>query len=823
MAKSRFIQNSFSSGILSPLLRGRLDINQYYQGLSTCDNFVLIPQGGVKRRPGTAYTDKGLNKLSRSTTLPAMPRGGVPADINDGDESSSTSTTFPIGTVDPYIAAEYDLGSSQFVLFVDVRNIFLTTFSSSEFFVQYSDDGIAYTNIGQLSLGVNATDYRFFAGLSAQYWRLARIGSTNLGADVVTLGEFNLLTESGALSACYLKDFSIRSDLHYLLSFTEGNCRVYRDGSRVADIKTVYTESQLATLRDNQSESVMLLFQEDVITKRLINLGSDDQWLLDDAPYINIPQFDYNDDQSPNPVAEIQVATFASFVAGDQYQIDVEGVLSKNITYAGDANATEQSSTAENLRKNLQDMPVFGDTGISVVRSGAAAYTITITGESTKAFELFSGFATTGTASKTISFAQNQQGSPRSEDVFSSVRGYPKTGCFYQGRLVLGGTKSKPQSIIMSKAGSAFNLDTGEGDDDEAIFITISSRKLNNIVDVFPGRNLQIFTDGSEFSVNQTPITPSNVDVSPQTSHGAINIEVADIDGATLFADRNGKSIKSYLFTFQEDSYTTNDISVLSPELISNPVNLSILGGDAADDANWLFIINDDGNATVLNTLREQDINGFTRWITSGELTNSVVLDKDLYMVNKRTIGGVENYFIEQWSFEHLMDNSVKRSPVGSQITDLDYLDGQTVQVVADGIVLPERTVSSGVIELDSSEIGYFNFEVGINFTPSLSSMPINSNPGSGQNQMRLKKIIRMNARVQNTSGLYIEGIPVPVRQFGDSSDSPLNSPPNVESGIIDDIFSLIGWDRYNSMPQFTLPDPTPCTLLAIEYEVESS
>jgi hypothetical protein len=55
VAKSRFIQNNFVSGELSPLMRGRTDINQYYQGLQTANNVVLVPQGGVKRRPGTEH------------------------------------------------------------------------------------------------------------------------------------------------------------------------------------------------------------------------------------------------------------------------------------------------------------------------------------------------------------------------------------------------------------------------------------------------------------------------------------------------------------------------------------------------------------------------------------------------------------------------------------------------------------------------------------------------------------------------------------------------------------------------------------------------
>ena len=72
------------------------------------------------------------------------------------------------------------------------------------------------------------------------------------------------------------------------------------------------------------------------------------------------------------------------------------------------------------------------------------------------------------------------------------------------------------------------------------------------------------------------------------------------------------------MFSFNEDAYTTNDLSVLSPELIKTPVDLAALAGTSSDDANWVFIVNNDGGMTVLNTLRSQDINGFTSWTTSG-------------------------------------------------------------------------------------------------------------------------------------------------------------------------------------------------------------
>ena len=568
----------------------------------------------------------------------------------------------------------------------------------------------------------------------------------------------------------------------------------------------------------------MLLFQKNMVPQRIINLGTDTDWFTDDIPFTNVPQFDYNDASSPTPVNDVQVMTFTGFVAGDKFQIDIEGVVSKNITFAGDSSADEQAATIANIQRNIQEMPVMGETGVSVARTGANQYTITVGGESAKDFELYAAFATTGTASKTIAFTKSANGSPRKEDIWSATRGYPKTACFYEGRLVLGGTRSKPQSLLFSKSGSFFDFDIDDGDDDEAIFVTISSRKLNDIVDVFPGRNLQVFTSGAEFAVTSNPVNQSNAKVAPQTSHGALNVETQDVDGSTIFIDRNGKSIRDFVFSFNEDAYVTQDLSVLASHLITQPVDMALLSGTQSDDANWVFFVNNDGKGVILNTLRAQDITGFTRWENTGNIKNVCVVDEDLYLVTERAINGAAVKFLERWNFDHKMDASTKIAPTSSQtvLTGLDYLEGQTVQIVADGVVLQARAVSSGSITLESSETGYTSVEVGLNFPIELKPMPLNTNVGSGQNQMRLKRVVRINSRVFQTSGVYVNGNPVPIRAFGAAPDTPLDNPPEVLTGIIDDIYGTDGWTR-EEVPVFTVPDPTPFHIQMIEFEVESS
>ena len=840
MAKSRFVQNNFVSGELSPLLRGRTDINQYYQGAQTAKNVVIVPQGGMRRRPGTEYLQDVPPIVTRYTSTPTMPRGGTGTTINDGNDATTSTTTTGISTLNPYVVAQYDFGAGPLKSheYIDIRRISLSTGSSTEFKIQTSENGTVWTDLVTVPLlGTNPQDFRFTIpyGSGSRYYRLARVGTTDLGAATVTLGEFNVweaTTSPGTNSESKLIDFSVETDRNYLLSISDQNIRIYKTpNTHVADVKVPFTSAQVPTVRDTQVENVMLLFHEDVAPQRLINLGTDADWTLDEAPFVNIPQFDYDDSLSPTPVDEVQVMVLGggSLQIGDTFQVDIEGVLSKSITFAGDTSADQQSSTVFNIQKNLQEMPVFGETGVAVSRTGALSYTITISGESTKDFELFSGYFTKGNATNTVTFTKSASGSPRKEDVWSSTRGYPKTACFYEGRLVLGGTKSKTQSLFFSKSGSFFDFDIDDGDDDEAIFATISSRKLNEIIDVFPGRNLQVFTSGSEFAVTSKPTTPSSIAITPQTSHGASYLEAIDVDGSTIFVDRHGKAVLDFVYSFNEDAYTTNDKSILASHLIKQPVDMAILKGTASEDANWVFIVNDDGSVAVLNTLREQDINGFTNWSTSGEVKSVAVVDDELYMIVKRTLDGTEEYLIERWSFDFLTDmgTTVNPGPTDTIISGLPVeLDDVEVQVIADGIVLPPRTATfsgtSSQITLTSEETGYTKLEIGLPFEVEVKGMPLNTNIGSGENQMRIKRITRMNLRVYNTYGVYVEGIPVPIREFGPAATSPLNTSPLAKTGIIEDVLSKIGWTR-DEMPAITVPDPTPFHIQMIEYEVESS
>lgn len=867
MAKSKFLQSSFVSGELSPLLKGRVDLDQYYQGMETAENVLIVPQGGLKRRAGTQHVDlaeKIIKPFISSEITASMPNGGTPADINDFNRATTTTTNV-IGTggttSTPFILVSYDIsGQSSLGKYIDVQDIQLTGNQSCVLKIQASTDNSFWSLLTSITVTEEPQSIRIRASdnLAYKYFRIVRENDTGSISHSVKLSEFNILYHTANASGVKTFDFSIEHNKHYLCVVTGGeettpsygNMALYKVTDQtatyipVANLPLPFKSSEVPHVRDVQTENVMLMFHEDHHPKRIINTGGD-VFVIDDIPFLNVPQYDYDDASSPTPTPYVTTIDFIHTYSGNRYQIDIEGVLSKNITFG-----TNASSTAFNLQKNLQEMPIFGDTGITVTgtqnnTNGTGSFAISVGGESADNFEAWTGFITTGESNGAIEFTPpSTAGVPRKEDVWSATRGYPKTAAFYAGRLWLGGTKSKLQSLFASRSGSFFDFYTEEGDDDEGIFTTISSRQLTEIIDINPDRGLQVFTAGAEFIVRGN--TPSDITIEAQTQHGASFLEVKSVDGATLFVDQNGRTLRSYLYNYNEDAYNSTDISVLSSQLIDQPLDLAILTGSLSEDANWVFIVNQDGTAAILNTLRTQDINGFTKW-TNGDTgteypikTVSVsVVNNDLFLVNKRTTASDTTYTIEKWDFDYLLDSAIKRTNPSSIINNNLYLttpigachlDGETVSVVARGNTLPKRVVQAGgFIVLTNEEKTFIlgsgsviDVEVGYNFTPKIVGMPLNTAGPAGQNQMREKKITRMNLRVYKSSGVYIDDNPVPIRQFGDAANTPLDSNLPEQTGIIEDNNGGNGWG-IDIQPVITVPSPTPFHIQAIEYEVESS
>lgn len=69
------LQPTFAAGELSPSASARTDIARYYTGLKLCRNFMVMPYGGVRNRPGTRF----VCEVADSTELNRL----IPFQFND--------------------------------------------------------------------------------------------------------------------------------------------------------------------------------------------------------------------------------------------------------------------------------------------------------------------------------------------------------------------------------------------------------------------------------------------------------------------------------------------------------------------------------------------------------------------------------------------------------------------------------------------------------------------------------------------------------------------------------------------------------------------
>lgn len=604
--------------------------------------------------------------------------------------------------------------------------------------------------------------------------------------------------------------FVFNTDQYYILVFTNLQVKVYRNDALVDTVATPYVTADLFDIDFAQSADTMILVHEDYAPRKLVRGATDADFTLSTITFDHIPEYDFNDSSSPTPTSEIQTLTFTNFLEGDTYKLNLEGVDTETISWTIGDNASD-------IQEALLDLVNTPDTGITV--TGPSPFTVTFSGAAADAWRLMSGRVTTtinNDSNNKIEAARTQTGVPRKEDVWSAGRGYPRTVTFHEGRLWFGGSKSRPNTVWGSRVNSFFNFDPGKARADQAIAFTLDTDQINRIQWVASNRTLQIGTIGGEFVARQSatdPITPENISIIPQTRLGSKKIKPVNIEGSTVFIQRTGKAMHEMVFDFGQDAYISGTLSLLASSLIVNPVQIDARRGTVDEDANRLYLVNTDGTVAVFNTLRDQNVSAWSRWVTSGDFTSVAVALEDVYFIVKRVINSATVYYLEKANVSAFTDSAKLYTSVGSAtLTGLSHLEGETVRVKADGSVLGSETVASGQITADRVVT---DGEVGLGFTVTVKTMPVVQDMGAGFNLDDEKRVTRCTLDLYQSLGVYVNNVYLPDKSFGLGI---LDSQPDPFSGR--KTMPLLGWSKLNQVT-ITQPDPLPLTVRAINLEID--
>lgn len=451
-----------------------------------------------------------------------------------------------------------------------------------------------------------------------------------------------------------------------------------------------------------------------------------------------------------------------------------------------------------------------------------------------------------------------------SESSWSEFRGYPRTVTIYQQRILFGGCPGEPDTVFNSTLGNFYILmqnkllqdsssDSsglnyfGSLESSDAFSFSIGSTELNDITWMNSVRNLHVGTLGAEFIV----VEPSNAAygplnlpyIRPQTYHGSSPVKSSKYGTYSLYVSRNGKRIRDFSYSENNGSNVSRDLSILSDQAVYH--NFSS-GSYSNAEYKEIYFQQDKSVLWCLTTLGQ--LLGITM-STSGETVawhshtfggtdveiqsicvtpNEDGSGEDLYLIIKRTIDSSDTYYLERVGafFEHpnlynssenvddtpyFSDSSIKvvNSPASTTVSGLGHLEGEEVQILADGEIQEPKTVSSGEITLDTAAEEII---VGLKYTSTLETMPLEAGAVIGNSQILLKRVDHLLMKLYKSlegQYYYTEGSNYPVEYPDVASNETFSGVSRVDFDSTND---------YEYSVKIKHDKPVPFNLLALIF-----
>ena len=189
------------------------------------------------------------------------------------------------------------------------------------------------------------------------------------------------------------------------------------------------------------------------------------------------------------------------------------------------------------------------------------------------------------------------------------------------------------------------------------------------------------------------------------------------------------------------------------------------------------------------------DLYRLTILSTSSQTVATAKIDKDLPVSLRNT--GITTYEVAR-----------------NVISGISWLEGKTVNILADGAVHPQRTVSSGAITLDRAASVV---HVGLPYNSDLNTLPM-ALQIEAMGQGRVKNLNHVWIRVLESSGIFAGPSADQLVEAKQRTTEPYGSPPSLKTQDIKIMLTPQWQDNGQLFVRQT--DPLPLTVVALTLEV---
>lgn len=368
--------------------------------------------------------------------------------------------------------------------------------------------------------------------------------------------------------------------------------------------------------------------------------------------------------------------------------------------------------------------------------------------------------------------------------------------------------------------------------DDDALTFTIAARQVNEIRHFISLNDLVVLTSGGVWKVGSSdpgPLTPTTIQVRQQEEGGgASHLPPIAIGGSILFLENKGTRVRDLMYTLDSDSYSGQDLSVLSHHLFEG---YSITDwAYAREPHSVIWCVRSDGVMLGLTYLREHKVWAWHQHQTNGSFESVTTVSEGqedaVYVVVKRRVDGIERRFIERFASRTVANISeaffvdcglsYSGEPV-SVFSGLEHLEGQTVSILADGNVMPQQVVTGGQVTLPQSAR---MVHVGLPYEAEVIPLSFEARAREGALLARKRQVARVRLVLHNSRGVWVGPEDSRLVEYKQRSAEPMGTAIAPKTGVIDVAVPPAWGDEAGLVIRQI--DPLPLTLLAVLPEIAS-
>jgi hypothetical protein len=660
---------NFNSGLLSPLIDTRSDVEKYSGGCRTLTNMLPRVYGCVERRPGTEFIAevKDSSKKARLITFQYSDTIAYMCEFGDsyvrffydgavltGNDATPTAwaagTAYVIGDFVTYSSVVYRrlvAGTTATAPNADFTNWVVADLSSGYPIVEtpspYIEDDLFQLQSRQSAdvMWIVNSDYapRKLSRTSAYTFDLSTIDFTN-------------------------GPFLPRNDLKNDNDIT---IRVTGDYDTVGgEVTLVASSAVFSPLHINLPGALFKIRHPKISNVTSGSRTSTGQIGVD----LDVKgSFTFNTHGTWTAIIKLQRNENGE--GWETYRTYV-GNSDRNIQYTG----TEE---ADNVQYRIQ---------VSTYTSGTVRADMTVNNPVTDGICRVTSYISPTQVNATVlkAFDSGSNSKRWWEGAWSAYRGYPSAFAFFEERGVYAGTTFEPQNIWLSASGDFEDFETGINDDDP-FTLTLSSDEANQIRWASALEALVLGTIGGEWRVRATAfdeaLTPTNFNLRQQTTHGSKRIKPIPVGDSILFVDYVGRKIREMTFSDEKQKFVATDLSSLAEHVTLTGIT-SMAYQRNPDNVLWCTLTN--GKLISMTYERDQNVVAWAEHVIGGTdvIVESVATitgsdEDEVWLVVKRTINSSTVRYIERLTTRvdvdeedaHFVDSGLAYEGTSATITNI--------------------------------------------------------------------------------------------------------------------------------------------------------